>query len=79
MEEKLAAATHRLVMVLPSGAIIGTNCTSPLHFSGVIHQQSQRALEFAENEGMENDLMPSQMAKRYFHSTGVRLRLREPG
>ena len=39
---------------------------------------SQRALEFPEKEGMENDSMPFQMAKCYFHFTDVRLRIKEP-
>lgn len=37
-EEKLSSATHRLVMVLPSGAIIGINYTITLHSSSIIYQ-----------------------------------------
>lgn len=47
----------------------------------LLHQSingSQRLLEFPENEGMENDSMPFQIANCYFHFMDVRLRLKEP-
>lgn len=59
--------------VMPSGTIIGTNYTN----TSVIYQWISES-EFPEDEGIGNDLMPFQMAKRYFHFTDGKLRVKEP-